>query len=301
MDRFGDCGPFGPNGSFMKRSEFRLFHPLRVRWAEVDVQQVVFNPHYLMYLDTAVSDYWRALAVPYDSTMKQLGGDFYAVKATVEFHASARMDDRLDVGLRCARLGRSSMVYSGAIFRGEQHLVSGEIVHVFADPSTQTSRPIPEPLRACIEAFEAGQSVTELRIGQAPELLAAAHRVRQAVFVQEQGIDPEIERDAADAEAQHAVLSNRMGQPVAAGRLLPSQGAVSFIGRLAVLHPLRGRHLGRLLLQSLIDLARQRGDMAVCLNAQQSAEPFYRRLGFLPEGAPFVVAGIEHQTMRLRF
>jgi acyl-CoA thioesterase FadM len=38
------------------RSDFRFLHRLRVRWAEVDLQKIVFNPHYLMYLDTALAD-----------------------------------------------------------------------------------------------------------------------------------------------------------------------------------------------------------------------------------------------------
>ena len=46
------------------RNDFRHLHRLRVRWAEVDMQKIVFNGHYLMYFDTAVADYWRALALP---------------------------------------------------------------------------------------------------------------------------------------------------------------------------------------------------------------------------------------------
>ena len=53
----------------MKRDDFRLLHRLRVRWAEVDMQKIVFNGHYLMYFDTAMADYWRALALPYEATM----------------------------------------------------------------------------------------------------------------------------------------------------------------------------------------------------------------------------------------
>ena len=44
-----------------RREDFRFFHRLRVRWAEVDMQKIVFNAHYLMYFDTAMSDYWRAM------------------------------------------------------------------------------------------------------------------------------------------------------------------------------------------------------------------------------------------------
>ena len=76
----------------LKKSAFRFFHRLRVRWAEVDMQNIVFNAHYLMYFDTAITDYWRVLAMPYQDTFHQLGGDLYVKKATVEFNASGRMD-----------------------------------------------------------------------------------------------------------------------------------------------------------------------------------------------------------------
>ena len=132
----------------MQRSDFRCFHRLRVRWAEVDMQKIVFNAHYLMYVDTAMSEYWRALALPYEASMLALGGEMYVKKATVEYHASARLDDTLDVGLRCARVGNSSSLFEAGIFSGDQLLVSGELVYVFADPATQTSRPVPAPLRA---------------------------------------------------------------------------------------------------------------------------------------------------------
>ena len=130
----------------MNREDFRFIHRLRVRWAEVDMQKIVFNAHYLMYVDTAVADYWRALALPYEEAMHALGGDLYVKKATVEFNASARMDDRLDVGLKCARIGNSSMQFLAGIFRGDELLITCELVYVFANPATQTSRPVPQPL-----------------------------------------------------------------------------------------------------------------------------------------------------------
>ena len=37
----------------MQRTDFRFFERLRVRWVEIDAQQIVFNGHYLMYFDTA--------------------------------------------------------------------------------------------------------------------------------------------------------------------------------------------------------------------------------------------------------
>lgn len=64
----------------MQRQNFRCVHRLRVRWAEVDMQKIVFNAHYLMYIDTAMSDYWRALALPYEASMQTLGGEMYVKK-----------------------------------------------------------------------------------------------------------------------------------------------------------------------------------------------------------------------------
>jgi YbgC/YbaW family acyl-CoA thioester hydrolase len=74
----------------MKRSDFRFADPLRVRWAEVDMQKVVFNGHYLMYVDTAMGNYWRALALPYEQTLAALDGDLFVRKSTLEYLAPAR-------------------------------------------------------------------------------------------------------------------------------------------------------------------------------------------------------------------
>ena len=49
----------------MLPQDFRCRHRLTVRWAEVDAQKIVFNAHYLMYADVAITDYWRQMALPY--------------------------------------------------------------------------------------------------------------------------------------------------------------------------------------------------------------------------------------------
>ena len=281
----------------MNRSDFRFFHRLRVRWAEVDMQKIVFNAHYLMYFDTAITDYWRALALPYQETMHQLGGDLYVVKATVEFHASARADDQIEVAMKCSRIGNSSLTFTGAIFRGDEHLITGEIIYVFADPATQTSRPVPPVLRDILTGFEAGENLTEMRVGAWSELGADARRLRTAVFVEEQGIPKELEWDGADETAVHAVACNRLGRPLATGRLLAHEPGTSKIGRMAVERTLRGGRLGRDVLHALMAVARERGDAEVVLHAQRSAQGFYDRLGFTVLGEPFEEAGIPHVTM----
>ena len=281
----------------MKREEFRFFHRLRVRWAEVDMQKIVFNAHYLMYFDTAVADYWRALALPYEEAMHQLEGDLYVKKATVEFHASARMDDRLEVALKCSRIGTSSMTFLGAIYRGEELLITCELVYVFADPATQTSRPVPPALRAILTGYEAGEDMVQVKTGSWQELGADAARIRTEVFVREQRIPADLEWDEADATSLHAVAYNRLGQAVATGRLLPASGGEAKVGRMAVHQVLRGYRVGEQVLRALAEAAERRGDRALKLHAQRTAKDFYARLGFVPEGEPFEEAGIPHLTM----
>jgi YbgC/YbaW family acyl-CoA thioester hydrolase len=281
----------------MNRQHFRFSHRLRVRWAEVDMQKIVFNGHYLMYFDTAVADYWRALALPYEEAMHRLGGDLYVKKATLEYCASARYDDRLDIGMRCAKIGNSSMLMQGGIFSGEKLLVSGELLYVYADPDTQTSCRVPDSLRSMLEGFEAGEAMTHVQVGDWHTLGRDAASVRTEVFVQEQGISREDEWDAADNTAIHAVVYNRMQTPLATGRLLVHTPGIGKIGRMAAKRVLRGSHLGQQVLDALCAKAKARGDREIILHAQQSAAAFYAKSGFAPRGEPFTEVGIAHIEM----
>ena len=278
----------------MTTQDFRFSHSLRVRWVEVDMQKIVFNGHYLMYFDTAIADYWRALGLPYEEAMQQLGGDLYVKKASVEYHGSARFDDRLEVALRCARIGNSSLIFSGAIFRDGALLVSCELIYVFADPVAQTSKPVPQALRDLLEKFEAGGDMIRIEIGDWAALGTDAVALRTEVFAHEQGIALNLMSDAADAAAIHAVAYNGLGQAVATGRLIRHDDAVSQIGRLAVHRALRGSGVGAQVMQALVDGARQRGDAEVTLHAQRSAQGFYERAGFKSRGVYFEETGLPH-------
>jgi YbgC/YbaW family acyl-CoA thioester hydrolase len=281
----------------MKRSEFRFLDRQRVRWAEIDAQKIVFNAHYLMYFDNAISGYWRAMALPYAQTMEYLAGDMFVRKATLEYEGSARYDDVLDIGMRCARIGNSSMVFSAAVFRQDELLVSGELVYVFADAQTQSSKPVPQELRDVLQAFEAGKPMVEVRVGSWAELGREARAIRTAVFVDEQKIPAEMEWDEVDETCIHAVAVNHLGFPLATGRLLQHVPGVAKIGRMAVLQAMRGSRVGRSVLDALMKAARERGDHEALLHAQTSAAPFYARAGFTERGEPFDEAGIPHIEM----
>ena len=285
----------------MQRSDFRCFHRLRVRWAEVDMQKIVFNAHYLMYFDTAISDYWRAMALPYEDTMHHWGGDLYVKKASVEYFASARYDDQLDVMLKCTKIGNSSIIFTGALFRADELLVTTELIYVYANPATQTSQPVPTALRELLLGFEAGEAMTTVKTGSWDALGKDATALRVAVFVEEQGIPLDMEWDEADKTSLHAVAYNRLDVPLATGRLLPTETAAgvksSKLGRMAVNRVMRGSKLGRDVLNALIAAAQARGDNEIVLHAQRSAEIFYARLGFSQRGEAFDEVGIAHQEM----
>jgi regulator of ribonuclease activity A len=134
-------------------------------------------------------------------------------------------------------------------------------------------------------------------LGAWQRLAAPAARVRTTVFLEEQGIDPALEWDEADASALHAVAWSAGEQAVGTARLLQPALGMARIGRMAVLPAWRGRGLGLALLRALMAAARARGDQHVMLHAQLAAAGFYRRAGYEAQGEVFDEAGIPHIEM----
>ena len=287
----------------MIRSDFRTLERLRVRWVEVDLQKVVFNGHYLSYFDIAMAGYWRAAALPYAQTLAHLSGDLFVRKATVEYHGSARYDDLLDIGLRCSRVGTSSLLFEGAAFLQDRLLATCELVYVFTEAHAATPAPVPSSLRDALRAYEAGEAMLEVHVATWDKLGSSARAVRNAVFVDEQNIPVAMEWDDGDEAAVHAVAFNRLGHALATGRLLaglPHDPGMARVGRMATLQAVRGSGIARAVLEALLTVARQRGDVECVLHAQLSAQPFYARAGFLPRGPVFSEAGIAHIEMTHR-
>ncbi len=282
-------------------SDFRCRNRQRVRWSEVDLQKVVFNAHYLSYVDIGMSEYWRQLAVSYEEGTQRLGGELFLKATQLEFHASARLDDVIDIGIRVVKIGNTSVTFEAGIFCADKLLASASMVYVFANAQQQPTT-IPDAYRQMVQRYEAGEAMVELKTGSWNVLGQDAMRLRMQVFVREQGIPVEIEADEFDVTSLHAVAINGLGQCVATGRMLPSgndadRADVMRIGRMAVARPLRGTQLGRQVLDALVDAARRHGKRQVELHAQRTAESFYRRAGFTVVGDPYEEAGIAHISM----
>lgn len=141
----------------MAWNQFRHRVDLRVRWAEVDMQAVVFNGHYLTYCDICLTEYWREIGVHYPQDFLGEGSDTYVRKATVEYHSPALFDDELVICGRVARLGRTSLSFKVEMFRLGQidrPLIDAELVYVNASTASKTPVPWSPRFRDCVRRFE---------------------------------------------------------------------------------------------------------------------------------------------------
>jgi len=130
---------------------------LRVRYAECDAQKVVFNSRYAEYVDVGVSEYLRAAGVFGSFITGAL--DFQLVKQTIEWKAPARFDQVLELSTTATRLGTTSFTLDTAfrIAGDERVIVTAETVYVLVDVRTLTKLPLPDFLRAALQAGAAGQ------------------------------------------------------------------------------------------------------------------------------------------------
>jgi len=127
-------------------------HRLRVRFHECDPQGVVFNAHYFMYFDVALTEMWRAAFGSYNTVVDE-GTDIVVVEASATYRAPARFDEEIEIELGIARLGATSMTMSAAVRREGDLLVEGRLVHVFVDPTTMAKQPIPDRVRAGLAPY----------------------------------------------------------------------------------------------------------------------------------------------------
>ncbi|WP_394741115.1 GNAT family N-acetyltransferase [Natronococcus roseus] len=121
--------------------------------------------------------------------------------------------------------------------------------------------------------------------------------VRHAVFVEEQGVDEDLEYDEHDADAVHVVAYDG-SDPVGAARLRELEAGVGKVERVAVIEPRRGEGIGRKLMAVLEERARAGGFDELKLHSQTHAADFYAELEYDRYGEPFEEAGIPHVKMR---
>jgi acyl-CoA thioester hydrolase len=142
----------------MRRADFPFAFPFRIRYSEIDGQSIVFNAHYLTFFDTTITEFMRWLGYDYAGEVKKTGLDFHTVKTLVEYKAPIHFDEEIEVAVRAARIGRSSLAFALAIFgkTGDDLRATGEVVWVFTDQKSRATLPVPDKLRALIAEKSAG-------------------------------------------------------------------------------------------------------------------------------------------------
>jgi acyl-CoA thioester hydrolase len=140
----------------MKRDQFRFFQELRVRYAEVDSQGIVFNAHYLTYFDTAITEYIRNIGFDFQALVSKEGLDFHVIKSTVEYRRPVGFDEIIEIGVTALKIGKSSLTWVLAVFKKgvPDYSAKGEIVWVCSKLGANKSHPLPEDLVTLLSEYE---------------------------------------------------------------------------------------------------------------------------------------------------
>lgn len=148
-------------------------------------------------------------------------------------------------------------------------------------------------------AGRAGAAPLDVRLARTEEDRRAHHRVRHAVFVEEQGIFTGDDRDDRDPTALHVVAS--LGPlVVGAVRLYRLDDAGLWQGdRLAVLHEARRLRVGAPLVRFAVATAGAHGGARMTARVQAANVPFFRHLGWTAVGDPADYRGLSHQAMEI--
>ena len=132
---------------------FRFSARTRVGFSDTDAQGIVYYGRYNPYFDLARVEYLRGLGLlhPLD------GGDFVMRANTVEYFAPAVFDDEIEVFVRVARIGRTSVTFEFAACRAPDDvlMVTASQTLVLVDLAERRAREIPDEWRRPVEEFEA--------------------------------------------------------------------------------------------------------------------------------------------------
>ncbi|MCQ1536849.1 GNAT family N-acetyltransferase [Methanosarcina sp. KYL-1] len=132
--------------------------------------------------------------------------------------------------------------------------------------------------------------------GNCAEALEDAYQVRREVFIKEQEVPEEEEIDEADLSSHHVIVYENT-RPIATGRLVRDE-ETWLMGRISVLKEYRGKQVGKLVVEKLLEKAAELKAGEVHIHAQTHAVGFYGKLGFVSYGDTFPESGIEHICMK---
>lgn len=135
-------------------TEFRFYHPIAVRYGDVDAQRHVNNSRYFTYLEEARIQYIKHLGLWDGSGFDEIG--FILVETSCTFKIPIRYGQLIHAGVKTVRLGNKSMELSNVLLDAEtgDQMATGRAILVAYDYTKDESIPIPDRWRMSIKEFE---------------------------------------------------------------------------------------------------------------------------------------------------
>jgi acyl-CoA thioester hydrolase len=140
----------------MKKKDFNFIYPIRVRYAEVDAQGIVFNAHYLTYFDCTITEYYRKLKYNYAIEVKKNKKDFHVIRTIIDYKKPLVFDQLIEACLRTSNIGFSSITYDIGLFEKNRNkmLALGTIIQVYTDQIKMKPAKLPNNFIKKIKRFE---------------------------------------------------------------------------------------------------------------------------------------------------
>ena len=138
------------------RNKKNFSYSFRIRYSEVDAQKIVYNSHYLTFLDVAIFEFFDAIGFDQEKYIKETNNEFHTVKATVEYKSPATLGDRIEVLTKMKNIGNSSMTFEQEIYllNSNNLIATGEIIWVNTNQDEMKPVSVPDNLRELLKDYQ---------------------------------------------------------------------------------------------------------------------------------------------------
>ena len=138
------------------RNKKSFSYNFRIRYSEVDAQKIVYNSHYLTFLDVSIFEFFDAIGFNQEKYIKETNNEFHTVRAVVEYKAPATLGDTIEVLTRIKKIGNSSITFQQEIYLHESDklLATGEIVWVNTNQEEMVPATVTDYLRQLLKDYQ---------------------------------------------------------------------------------------------------------------------------------------------------
>jgi acyl-CoA thioester hydrolase len=138
------------------RNKKSFSYNFRIRYSEVDAQKIVYNSHYLTFLDVSIFEFFDAIGFNQEEYIKETNNEFHTVRAVVEYKAPATLGDTIETLTRIKKIGNSSITFQQEIYLHESNklLATGEIVWVNTNQEEMVPTTVPDYLRQLLKDYQ---------------------------------------------------------------------------------------------------------------------------------------------------